>query len=181
MGPAETAIGSRGSIPCNVLTGAIIMSTPSAKPIPEGMHSLTPHLVCANAAEAITFYKNAFGATELFRMPGRDGKIGHAQIKIGDSVVMLTDEAPQQGMLGPKSLKGTPVSLYLYVENADKAFERAVAAGATVLMPLADMFWGDRWGLVEDTFGHHWHIASHTRDVSEDEMKRAMQEMKCQE
>jgi PhnB protein len=181
MEPAETAIGSRGSIPCNVLTGAIIMSTPSAKPIPEGMHSLTPHLVCANAAEAIAFYKKAFGATELFRMPGREGKIGHAQIKIGDSVVMLTDEAPQQGMLGPKALKGTPLSLYLYVEKADKAFEQAVAAGATVLMPLADMFWGDRWGLVEDPFGHHWHIASHTRDVSEEEMKRAMQEMKCPE
>ena len=155
------------------------MSMPSVKPIPEGMHSLTPHLICANASEAIAFYKKAFGATELFRMASPDGKIGHAQIKIGDSVVMLTDEAPQRNALGPKSLKGTPVSLYLYVENADKSFEQAVAAGATAVMPLADMFWGDRWGLVEDPFGHQWHIAAHTRDVSAEEMQRAMKEMNC--
>jgi PhnB protein len=155
------------------------MSTQSVKPIPEGMHSLTPHLVCANASEAIAFYKKAFGATELFRMPTPDGKIGHAQIKIGDSVVMLTDEMSQRGALSPKSLKGTPVSLYLYVENADKAFEQAVAAGATAQMQLADMFWGDRWGLVEDPFGHQWHIASHTRDVTPEEMQKAMKEMNC--
>jgi uncharacterized glyoxalase superfamily protein PhnB len=156
------------------------MSTQSVKPIPEGMHSLTPHLVCANAAEAIEFYKKAFGATELFRMQSPDGKIMHAQVKIGDSVVMLTDEMPQRGSLGPKALKGTPVSLFLYVESADKAFERAVSAGATVQMPLADMFWGDRWGFVEDPFGHRWHIATHIRDVSEEEMKQAMKEMNCQ-
>jgi PhnB protein len=156
------------------------MSTQSVKPIPEGMHSLTPHLVCANAAEAIEFYKKAFGATELFRMQGPDGKIGHAQLKIGDSVVMLTDEMPQRGSVGPKALKGTPVSLFMYVESADKAFERAVAAGATVQIPLADMFWGDRWGLVEDPFGHQWHIATHIRDVSEEEMKKAMKEMNCE-
>jgi uncharacterized glyoxalase superfamily protein PhnB len=155
------------------------MSTTSVKPIPEGMHSLTPYLICANASEAIAFYKKAFGATELFRMPGQEGKIAHAQIRIGNSPVMLTDEAPQQNCLSPKTLKGTPVTLYLYVENADKAFEQAVEAGATVKMPLADMFWGDRWGLVEDPFGHQWHIASHTRDVSPEEMQKAMKEMNC--
>ena len=151
------------------------MSTSSVKPIPEGMHSLTPQIVCAGAAKAIDFYKQAFGATELFRMPTPEGKIGHAQIQIGNSVVMLTDESEQCGSFGPKALKGTPVSLYLYVENADAAFERAVAAGATVVMPLADMFWGDRWGFVEDPFGHRWHIASHVRDVEPEEMQRAMQ------
>ena len=151
------------------------MTTSSVKPIPEGMHSLTPQIVCAGAAKAIDFYKQAFGAVELFRMPTPVGKIGHAQIKIGNSVMMLTDESPECNSIGPKTLKGTPVSLYLYVENADAAFERAVAAGATVVMPLADMFWGDRWGFVEDPFGHRWHIASHVRDVEPEEMQRAMQ------
>ena len=151
------------------------MTTSSVKPIPEGMHSLTPQIVCAGAAKAIDFYKQAFGAIELFRMPTPDGKIGHAQIKIGNSVMMLTDESEQCGSFGPKTLKGSPVSLYLYVENADAAFERAVAAGSTVVMPLADMFWGDRWGFVEDPFGHRWHIASHVRDVEPEEMQRAMQ------
>lgn len=153
------------------------MSTSSVKPIPEGMHTLTPQLVCAGAADAIDFYKRAFGATELFRMPTPEGKIGHAQLKIGDSVIMLTDESKQCNSIGPKTLKGTPVSLYLYVENADAAFERAVAAGATAVMPLADMFWGDRWGYVEDPFGHLWHIASHVRDVGPEEMQRAMRAM----
>lgn len=157
------------------------MSTTSVKPIPEGMHSLTPYLVCANAPEAIAFYKEAFGATELFRMPGPNGRIAHAQIMIGNSAVMLTEEAPEHNCLGPKALKGTPVSLYFYVENADKAFEQAVAAGATVKMPIADMFWGDRWALVEDPFGHQWHIASHVRDATPEEMQRAMKEMKCPE
>jgi PhnB protein len=151
------------------------MSTSSVKPIPEGMHSLTPQIVCAGAADAIDFYKRAFGAVELFRMLTTDGNIGHAQIKIGNSVVMLTDESAECGSLGPKALKGTPVSLYLYVENADAAFERAVAAGATVVMPLADMFWGDRWGFVEDPFGHRWHIASHVRDLDPEAIQRGMQ------
>ena len=157
------------------------MSTSSVKPIPEGMHSLTPQIVCAGAAKAIDFYKQAFGAIELFRMPTPDGKIGHAQIKIGNSILMLTDESQQCGSLSPQTLKGSPVSLYLYVENADAAFERAVAAGATVAMPLADMFWGDRWALVEDPFGHRWHIASHVRDVEPEEMQRAMREMQEQQ
>jgi uncharacterized glyoxalase superfamily protein PhnB len=151
--------------------------TSSVKPIPEGMHTVTPHLVCANAADAIAFYAKAFGAIELFRMPGPTGKIAHAQIKIGNSVLMLTDESPECGMAGPKTLKGTPVSLYLYFEDADQAFERAVTAGATVVTPLADMFWGDRWGNVLDPFGHHWHIATHKSDPTMEEMQRAMAEM----
>jgi uncharacterized glyoxalase superfamily protein PhnB len=154
--------------------------TSSVKRIPEGMHTVTPHLVCANAAEAIAFYEKAFGAEELFRMPSPNGKIAHAQIKIGDSVLMMTDENAECGSLGPKTLKGTPVSLYLYFEDADKAFERAVSAGATVKMPLEDMFWGDRWGAVEDPFGHFWHIASHMRDPSPEEMQQAMADMQKQ-
>ncbi|RKP43446.1 VOC family protein [Trinickia fusca] len=152
------------------------MSTSSVKPIPEGMHSLTPYLVCAGVAEAIEFYKKAFGAVELHRMTGPDGKIAHAQIRIGDSVVMMSDESPQCGSMGPKALKGTPVSLYVYVENADKVFETAVAAGAIVKMPLADMFWGDRWGHIEDPFGHQWHIATHIRDATPEDLERAMRE-----
>lgn len=151
--------------------------TSSVKPIPEGMHTVTPHLICRNASDAIAFYEKAFGAVELFRMLGPNGKIAHAQIKIGDSVLMMTDESAECGMAGPLTLKGTPVSLYLYFENADKAFERAVSAGVTVKMPLADMFWGDRWAAVEDPFGHHWHIASRTREPSMEEMQRAMAEM----
>ena len=110
-------------------------------------------------------------------MPAPSGRIAHAQIKIGDSVVMLTDESPECGASGPKTLKGSPVSLYLYFEDADKAFDRAVTAGATVKMPLADMFWGDRWGYVEDPFGHVWHIASRKREPTMEEMQRAMAEM----
>ncbi|MGN6316450.1 VOC family protein [Trinickia sp.] len=151
--------------------------TSAVKPIPEGMHTVTPQLVCANAAEAITFYTKAFGAIELFRMTGPGGGIAHAQIKIGDSVVMLTEESPDCGSAGPKTLKGSPVSLYLYFEDADKAFDRVVSAGAKVMMPLADMFWGDRWGYVEDPFGHLWHIASRKREPSMEEMQRAMAEM----
>lgn len=151
--------------------------TSSTKPVPEGMHTITPQIVCANASDAIAFYVKAFGAVELFRMPGPDGKIAHAQIKIGDSVLMLTEENPSCGSASPKTLKGSPVSLYLYFENADKAFDRAVSAGAEVKMPLADMFWGDRWGFVEDPYGHQWHIASRQREPSMEEMQRAMAEM----
>ncbi|HVW50397.1 MAG TPA: VOC family protein [Trinickia sp.] len=151
--------------------------TSSVKPIPEGMHTITPQIVCANAAQAIEFYAKAFGAIELFRMPGPSGKLAHAQIKIGDSVLMLTDESPECGSSGPKTLKGTPVSLYVYVEDADKAFERAVSAGATVMMPLADMFWGDRWALVEDPYGHRWHIATRKSEPTMEQMQKAMAEM----
>jgi len=147
---------------------------PKAKPIPEGMRSLTPHLVCAGAADAIEFYKKAFGAVEQARLPGPDGKLMHALIRIGDSAVMLVDEMPQWGALGPKALKGSPVTIHLYVENADATFERAVKAGAKVLMPMADQFWGDRYGKLEDPFGHHWSIGTHVRDVGMEEMQQAM-------
>ena len=117
---------------------------PKVKPIPEGMHSVTPHLVCAGAADAIEFYKKAFGAIEMARLPGPDGKLMHAMIRIGDSAVMLVDENPEWGMLGPKALKGSSVAIHLYVEDADAFAARAVKAGAKITMPLDDMFWGDR-------------------------------------
>ena len=146
-------------------------------PIPEGMHTVTPHLICAGAAEAIEFYKNAFDAVELSRMPGSDGKVMHASIRIGDSVIMLNDEMPEWGSFGAKHFKGSPVTIHLYVENADAVFEQAVRAGAKVTVPLADMFWGDRYGKVEDPFGHQWSIGTHVRDVSSEEMQKAMEQM----
>jgi uncharacterized glyoxalase superfamily protein PhnB len=149
----------------------------SAKPIPEGMHSVTPHLVCAGAAKAIDFYKQAFGATELARLPGPQGKIMHAAVRIGDSTVMLTDEMPEWGSLGPKALKGSPVTIHLYVPDADAFVARAAKAGAKVTMPVAEQFWGDRYGRIEDPFGHHWSVATHVRDVSGEEMQQAMQKM----
>lgn len=149
---------------------------PQVKPIPDGMHTVTPHLVCAGAADAIEFYKKAFNAEEVGRLAGPQGKLMHAQIRIGDSAVMLVDEFPDWGSFGPKSLKGSPVTIHLYVEDVDAAFKRAVDAGATVKMPLADMFWGDRYGVLEDPFGHYWSAATHMRDVSPDEIQQAMQE-----
>jgi PhnB protein len=151
-----------------------------AKPIPEGMHSVTPHLVCAGAAKAIEFYKSAFGATEQGRLPGLDGRIMHAALRIGDSTVMLADEMPEWGSLGPKTLKGSPVTIHLYVEDADAFVERAVKVGAKVTMPVAEQFWGDRYGKIEDPFGHHWSVATHVRDVSTDEMQQAMKKMAAQ-
>ena len=150
---------------------------PKVKPVPQDMHSVTPHLVCAGAADAIEFYKKAFGAREEARLPGPGGKLMHAMIRIGDSAVMLVDEMPEWGALGPKSLKGSPVTVHLYVENADATVERAVKAGAKVTMPLADQFWGDRYGKLEDPFGHHWSVATHVRDVSMEEAQKAMREM----
>jgi len=144
------------------------------KPVPEGMRTVTPHLVCAGAAEAIEFYKKAFGAVEASRLPGPQGKIAHAMIRIGDSAVMLVDEMPDWGALGPKSLKGSPVTIHLYVDDADAFVARAVKAGAKVTMPLADMFWGDRYGKLEDPFGHLWSVGTHMRDVSREEMQEAM-------
>jgi uncharacterized glyoxalase superfamily protein PhnB len=150
---------------------------PSVKPIPEGMHTVTPHLICAGAADALEFYRKAFGAIELTRMPGPDGKLMHASMRIGDSVLMINDEMPDWGSFGPKHLKGSPVTIHLYVENADAFFEKAVRAGAKVTMPLDDMFWGDRYGKVEDPFGHQWSIATHLRDPSQEEMQKAMEQM----
>ena len=149
---------------------------PQVKPIPDGMRTVTPHLVCAGAAEAIEFYKKAFGAVEGGRLAGPQGKIAHAMIRIGDSAVMLVDEFPDMGALSPQSLKGSPVTIHLYVDNVDATVERAVKAGAKVTMPVADMFWGDRYGQLVDPFGHRWSVATHTREVSMEEMKQAMQE-----
>jgi uncharacterized glyoxalase superfamily protein PhnB len=141
------------------------------------MHSVTPHLVCAGAAAAIDFYKKAFGAVEHGRLPGPDGRIMHAMLRIGDSAVMLVDEMPEWGSLGPKALKGSPVTIHLYVDDADAFVKRAAQAGAKVTMPVAEQFWGDRYGRIEDPFGHHWSVATHVRDVTPEEMKQAMQKM----
>jgi len=143
-----------------------------AKPIPEEYHSVTPYLIIRNAAEAIEFYKKAFGAIELFRFPAPGGKIGHAEIKIGDSPIMLADEYPDMGYKGPQSLNGSPVSLMVYIEDVDKVFNRAIDAGATVKEAVQDKFYGDRSGTLTDPFGHVWHIATHKEDVSSEEMER---------
>jgi PhnB protein len=150
---------------------------PQVKPVPDGMHTVTPHLVCAGAADAIEFYKKAFNATEVGRLVGQQGKLMHAMIRIGDSSVMLVDEFPDCGSFGPKSLKGSPVTIHLYVEDVDAFVKRAVVAGAKITMPVDDMFWGDRYGRLEDPFGHRWSVGTHKRDVSLEEMKQAMQKM----
>src|SRR5436190_14999323 len=151
------------------------------RPVPEGYHSLTPGLIVDNAAEAIEFYKRAFGARELGRMTAPDGKqVWHAELQIGDSRLMLSDEFPEHGARGPKALGGTASSLHIYVENADAAFQRAVDAGATVSMPLMDAFWGDRYGKVTDPFGHQWGIATRQEEVSEEEMMRRAQAHACE-
>lgn len=146
----------------------------AVQPIPPGMHALTPHLVCRNAAEAIDFYVRAFGAVEQGRLPGPDGRLMHAMLRIGDAPLMLVDEYPDQGALSPLALKGSPVTLHLYVADVDATVARAVEAGARVTMPVADMFWGDRYGRLEDPFGHQWSVATHQRDVSREEMAAAM-------
>ncbi|MHC0506783.1 VOC family protein [Achromobacter aegrifaciens] len=153
------------------------MANPASKPIPEGMHTLTPHIVCEGAAQAIDFYKKAFNAEELARLPGPNGKIMHAAIRIGDSVMMLMDDFPEWGSLGPKALKGTPVTLHLYVADVDAAMKQAVAAGAQVTMPVADMFWGDRYGQVVDPCGHRWSIATHKFDLTPQEVQENMEKM----
>lgn len=158
-------------------SGETTTSPQPAKHCPEGMHAVTPHLVCAGAAEAIEFYKMAFNAQELVRLPGPDGKIVHAMIRIGDSMIMLADEFPEMGSFGPKSLKGSPVTIHLYVENVDAFVSRAVEAGAKVTMPIADMFWGDRYGQLEDPFGHLWSVATHIRDATPEELERGAQEV----
>jgi PhnB protein len=142
------------------------------KPIPDGYHTATPYLIIKGAADAIEFYKKAFGATELFRFPAPDGKIGHAEIKIGDSPIMLADEYPEMGYKGPQSLGGSPVSLMIYVEDVDTIFNRAVTAGASVKEAVSDKFYGDRTGTLTDPFGHVWHVSTHKEDVSVEEMER---------
>jgi PhnB protein len=144
------------------------------KPIPEGYHTATPYLIVSDAASAIDFYKKAFGATELMRMTQPDGRIGHAEIKIGDSPIMLADEFPEIGARSPQRFGGSPVSILLYVEDVDALFSQAVAAGGKVLRPVKDQFYGDRSGGVTDPFGHVWYIATHKEDVAPEEMhKRA--------
>ena len=148
-------------------------SKKSVDPIPAGFRTVTPHLVCAGAANAIAFYKKAFDAVELTRLPAPDGKLIHACIRVGDSMVMLVDEFPEMGSAGPKALKGTPVTIHLYVNDADAFAKRAEQAGAKILMPVQEMFWGDRYGQLEDPFGHRWSVATHVRDVTPEEIQRA--------
>ncbi len=144
----------------------------STKPVPEGYRTATPYLIVKGAADAIEFYKRAFGATEMLRMADPQGRVGHAEIRIGDSVIMLADEHPSMGYRGPRSLGGSTVSILLYLEGVDKVFERAVEAGARGLRPVTDQFYGDRSGTLEDPFGHVWTVATHVEDVPPEEMRR---------
>ena len=146
------------------------------KPIPSGFHTLTPHLVVKGASQAIEFYKKAFGAEEIARVSGPDGKsLMHADLKIGDSHVFLVDEFPEMDCRGPQSIGGTAVTIHMYVEDVDAAFGKAVAAGAQVKMPLADMFWGDRYGVLADPFGHAWSMAAHKEDLTPEEIRKRAQ------
>jgi len=144
------------------------------EPIPAGYHSVTPYLMVRDAARAMAFYRDAFGATEVMRFAGPDGRIAHAEVKIGDSHVMLADELPDQGFVGPQTLGGSGVSLMLYVNDVDATFAQALAAGATVRRPVADQFYGDRMGTLVDPYGHVWSIGTHREDVSVEEMQRRM-------
>jgi PhnB protein len=153
------------------------MSNTKVDPL-AGMRTVTPHLVCANATGAIEFYKKAFGAEEKVRMPGPDGKLMHAMLQFGDSNIMLVDENPEWGMRGPKLLGGAAVTIHLQVPDCDALYARAVDAGATAKMPLTDMFWGDRYGQVEDPYGHSWSIATHKRDLTPEQIKQGMMEQK---
>jgi uncharacterized glyoxalase superfamily protein PhnB len=144
-----------------------------AKPKPDGYHTITPAITVKGAAAAIEFYTRAFGARERMRMPSPDGAaVMHAELEIGDSVFMLADEFPEMNCVGPQTLRGTTGAMFLYVPDVDAAFRRAVEAGAKVLMPVTDMFWGDRYGQVEDPFGHRWGLATHVEDLSDDEIRR---------
>ncbi len=146
------------------------------KAIPEGFNTLTPHIVVREALKAIEFYKKAFGAEEVARMPGPDGKsIMHAELKFGNSMLMICEEFPEM-CRSPQAIGGSPVTLHLYVEDADAVFQRAVKAGATATMPLADMFWGDRYGKLNDPFGHEWSVATHKKDVTPEECMKAAAE-----
>jgi uncharacterized glyoxalase superfamily protein PhnB len=138
-----------------------------------GLNAVTPHLVCAGAADAIAFYQKAFGATEMIRIPDAGGKLMHACVSINGSSVMLVDEYPEMGNTSPRSLKGTPVTIHLTVDDVDAVVERAIAAGAIIVMPVADMFWGDRYGVIEDPFGHRWSVATPQRKMSAEEIAEA--------
>jgi PhnB protein len=142
------------------------------KSVPEGMHRVTPYLIIDGAGRAVDFYKQVFKATERMRMPGPNGKIGHAEITIGDSVIMLADEHPEMGARGPRAFGGAAVGFVLYVDDVDATVKAAVAAGSKMLQPVEDKFYGDRMGTIEDPFGHHWHVATHKEDVPPEELKR---------
>lgn len=143
-----------------------------ARPIPDGYHTVTPYLIIRDAAKAIAFYERAFGAELLLRLDGPGGTVGHAEMRIGDSHIMLGDEVPDMGYKGPEVFGGSPVSLHLYVEDSDDIFQRAVAAGATAERPMEDRFYGDRSGTVRDPFGHTWHISTHKVDITQEEIQR---------
>jgi PhnB protein len=149
----------------------------AVKPIPDGYHTVTPYLIVSDGAKALDFYKKALGATELVRMPGPDGKVMHGEFKIGDSMVMLGSENPQMGATSPQTLGGSPVGICLYVPNVDALVAQAVAAGAKLVRPVQDQFYGDRSGTVADPFGHQWTISTHKEDVSMEEMHRRMAAM----
>jgi len=148
------------------------MKRKRVKPVPAGYHAVTPYLSVRGAAEAIDFYKKALGAKELMRMPGPDGKVGHAEIQIGDSRVMLADEHPEMNFTGPQSYGGTSVHLHVYLPNVDAQVAKALKAGAKLVRPVKDQFYGDRLGTIEDPFGHVWHLATHVEDLSKAEMKK---------
>jgi PhnB protein len=150
------------------------------KPIPEGYHRVTPYLIVQGAADAIEYYKAVFGAKERMRFPAPDGKIGHAEIEIGDSTIMLADEVPEMGHRSPRTLGGSPISLLLYVEDVDRTVDRAVAAGAKLERAVADQFYGDRTGGIVDPFGHIWYVATHVEDVSPEELRKRSEEKMAQ-
>jgi PhnB protein len=141
-------------------------------PIPEGYHSVTPYLSIKGAAKAIDYYKQVFGATELFRMAAPDGKIGHAEIKIGNSPIMIADEFPEMEFVSPQTLGGSPIGLMIYVDDVDTMFNKAISAGATQVKPLQDQFYGDRSGTLKDPFGHVWTVATHVEDVAPEELQK---------
>jgi len=145
--------------------------------IPTGFTSVTPYLICRHATEALSFYQQAFGAEETMRLAAPDGSIGHAEMRIGTAMLMLADESPDMGFVGPESLGGTSVSLMIYVPDADTVFERAIAAGALVLRPVTDQFYGDRTGTLQDPFGHWWTIATHLEDLSAEEVARRFEKL----
>jgi PhnB protein len=150
------------------------MSQNTVPPIPEGFHSLTPHIVCKDAGQAIDFYERAFGAQEVFRLTAPDGSLIHASLRIGNSMLMLADECPPMGAYGPKKLGGSPVTIHLSVADVDTSFARALAAGATPQMPVTEMFWGARYGVLKDPFGHSWSIATQVKNLSHEEIEAGL-------
>jgi uncharacterized glyoxalase superfamily protein PhnB len=157
------------------------MSRPAVNPIPEGFHTVSSYLVCKGAASAIDFYKKAFGAEEKFRLAGPDGSVVHACLQIGDSPLMVSDECPEMGAFSPQHLGGSPVTIHLSVADADAVMARAGAAGGKVLMPVAEMFWGARYGVLQDPFGHSWSVATQVRNFTPEEIRKNMETQFCQE